>query len=431
MSSTEFINKYKPTKINEIIGNDNTINRIVEWITEYDTVRNFLRDNNMLKTTTKGRKKKITGVNEKELEYSKRKGNLLITGTNGCGKSTIIQIILKELDYDIINLMTIDSKQKIDIELINKLSSNYSYGNNNKKKVLLIDELESIISSTNKTGTIDIIKENNFKRWMPIIIITNNKHNKQLTETKKYSDEMRIFTPFPNQIYNWVRNICQKENIKMNNTLITKFIEKCQQDMRKILIQLYEIKINNNEITEEYLNEFNEIIKEKDLDQELFQATKNLLTNYKDIKTCIEIHDTEKAIMPIMLFENYSKYSNNNIHKDIIDKLSDGDIIENYIHGEQIWDLTEIHGLMSVAIPSYIINSNKKTKTTKIDYAADLNRTSVKMMNKKYITKIKDSLDNNKSIEELIYMSNILKTKIPSDEEEMVIKINKLRNTKI
>lgn len=431
MSSMSLINKYRPNRLNEIIGNETTINKILEWITEYDTVRNFLKDNNMLKTTTKGRKKKITGVNEKEIEYSKRKGNLLITGTNGCGKTTIIQTILKELDCDVINLMTIDSKQKIDIDLINKLSSNYSYGNNNKKKVLLIDELESIISSNNKAGTIDIIKENNFKRWMPIIIITNNKHNKQLTEAKKYSDEMRIFTPFPNQIHTWVRNICQKENIKISNILITKFIEKCQQDMRKILIQLNEIKINNNTITEEYLNEFNDTIKEKDLDQELFQATKNLLTNYKDIKTCIEIHDTEKAIIPIMLFENYSKYSNKNIHKDIIDKFSDGDIFENYIHGEQIWDLTEIHGLMSVALPSFIINSNKKMGITKIDYAADLNRTSVKMMNKKHISKIKDSFDNNKSIEELIYMSNILKTKVPTNEEEMVIKINKLRNTKI
>ena len=42
--------------------------------------------------------KKLVNLSEKEIEFSKRKGNLLITGSHGCGKSTIIDLILKEND---------------------------------------------------------------------------------------------------------------------------------------------------------------------------------------------------------------------------------------------------------------------------------------------------------------------------------------------
>ena len=39
---------------------------------------------------------------------------------------------------------------------------------------------------------------------MPIIIITNNQHNKQLNETKKYSNEVKVYPPYQNEINKWL-----------------------------------------------------------------------------------------------------------------------------------------------------------------------------------------------------------------------------------
>ena len=175
--------KYKPTKLPQIIGNYKSIDYINKWLETYDEVKDFLKDNGLLKKSSKGRKKKLVNMSETEIEYSKRKGNLLITGPHGSGKSTIINIILKENNYDIINLNMLDPKIKVDVDLISKLSiKNLTDGN--KKMVLLIDELESVITLNDKVAVFNIIKDNNFNRWMPIIIITNNQHNKQLNETK-------------------------------------------------------------------------------------------------------------------------------------------------------------------------------------------------------------------------------------------------------
>ena len=130
--------KYRPTKLSQIIGNNTSIEYIENWLNTYDEVKDFLKNNGLLKKSSKGRKKKLVNMSDLEIEYSKRKGNLLITGTQGSGKSTIVSIILKEGKYDVINLNMLDNKIKVDIDLISKLANK---SDNNKKTVLLITQL--------------------------------------------------------------------------------------------------------------------------------------------------------------------------------------------------------------------------------------------------------------------------------------------------
>jgi replication factor C subunit 1 len=421
--------KYKPTKLNQIIGNSTSIEYIDNWLNTYDEVKEFLKSNGLLKKSSKGRKKKLVNMTDLNLEYSKRKGNLLITGSHGSGKSTIINIILKDGKYDIVNLNMLDHKIKVDIDLISKLASR---SDSNKKLVLLIDELESVITLNDKNAVFEIIKDNNFNRWMPIIIITNNQHNKQLNETKKYSNEVKIYSPFQSEIIKWINNICKNEKILLEYDLIPKFIEYCQNDMRKMLIQLDELKVNypNLKINISILENFMDIMKKKDQDFDLYKSTEEMLIDYKDIDACLELYDTEKVLMPLMIHENYYKFIKKDEYHMVLDNLSKGDILENYIYGEQNWDLLEIHGLISCVIPSYYINkysngkktvftqkmvNGKMTKVTDLVFAADLNRTSVKKMNKKNINKtnesiVKNSSKNirNKSIDEFIYMGEIM-----------------------
>lgn len=419
--------KYKITKSSEIISNHNTIKYIKNWLLTYHDAKEFLKSNGLLKKSAKGRKKKLFNITEIEEEYSKRKGNLLITGQHGCGKSTIATIILKELNYDIISLNTLDQKVKIDIDLMKKLAFS-TENDDGKPKVLLIDELESIITLNDKNGVFSIIKENNFRRWMPIVIITNNQHNKQLNEAKKFSNEVKVYPPYLDDIVRWVQNICTRENIIFSTTtkgLINKFVEYCQHDMRKILIQLDGLKINFGKngqtiVTEQNLIEFSNVMKEKDLDFDLFKATNKILTTYKNVDTCLELYETEKVLVPLMVHENYYKFIKKSEYLKVLENLSLGDLLENYIHGEQNWDLLEIHGLLSCCIPSYYVNKySNGVSVTKIDFAADLNRTSVKKMNRKNIIKSNNLTTNvldkntfknvrNKSIEEYIYISEIM-----------------------
>lgn len=439
-----FEEKYKPVDINKIIGNSENIDNIKKWILTYDDVTKSLIKNGLLKKSTKGRKKKMNDASEEDIEYSKRKGNLLIIGNHGSGKSLIINLICKMIGYDIITLNKYDASL-INTNFIIKISKkNLLYEEEFSKKIILIDELESLITRNEKKEILNIIKDNNYNRLIPIIIISNGHHRGQLTDIKKNVNIINITELSIYDMKKWISNICNNEMININSNLYENIINHCQKDMRKILNYLNMIKntFKNEIINIEKLSNFEKTIKKKDFINDLFKNTKKLLLNYEDINTCIDLFQLQKVHIPLMMHENYYKCVKKANYIDIIDNFSFGDILENYIYGEQNWDLMEIYGLISCVIPSYYINKyNNGSKYVELIFATDLNKTTTKSKKNKIIKKknntetVNKSLDNvneldndseknnnnnnivkyeidnnylNKSIEELIYIKDIL-----------------------
>ena len=435
-----FEEKYKPKNITNIIGNKDNIEDIKKWILTYDDVTKSLIKNGLLKKSTKGRKKKMNEASETDIEYSKRKGNLLIMGNHGCGKSLTIDLICKSIGYDIISLNKYDTNL-INTNFIIKITKkNLLYDDcDQNKKIILIDELESLITRNEKKEILNIIKDNNYNRLVPIIIISNGHHRGQLTDIKKNVNMINITELSPYDMKKWIDMVCKNENINICNNLYDNIIDHCQKDMRKILYHLNMIKntYKNEVIDIEKLNNFEKTIKKKDFTNDLFKNTKKLLLNYNDISTCIELFQLQKVHIPLMIHENYFKCVKKINYIDIIDNFSFGDILENYIYGEQNWDLMEIYGLISCVIPSYYINKyNNGVKYVELIFASDLNKTTTKSKKNKIIKKKNNTettnksfdddpdfekdknenhkkceIDNNylnKSIEELIYIKDIL-----------------------
>jgi len=122
-----------------------------------------------------------------------------------------------------------------------------------------------------------------------------------------------------------------------------------------------------------------------------------------------------------MIHHNYISNITTNIHNkqkqsEITNKisqlLSEGDVIENYIYGDQNWDMQEIHGLYTTALPSYYlcdeVNKNKNIEKIRLRFSTDLNKTSIKKINKKNILKTDDCLKN-MDIDDYIYINKIIK----------------------
>ena len=47
-------------------------------------------------------------------------------------------------------------------------------------------------------------------------------------------------------------------------------------------------------------------------DYDLYKATENMLVNYKNIETCFELFESQKVLMPLMIYENYHSYIKQN-----------------------------------------------------------------------------------------------------------------------
>jgi replication factor C subunit 1 len=424
MNTELWINKYKPQDINQIIGNNEQIKKFKEWLMN--------------------------------LTQNKSQG-IIISGNQGLGKTLTIKLILEQLNYivRIINPNEIKDHRILDdfydyYNFVNSIYSKIQFNDmKNKKIVLIFDETENITLTSEKKYIMDIYKENNKNKSFPLIFISNNQHSKLLNDLKKGCMEIVFNCPSNDELRKLIKNISVKENIVWeNDKLINKLIELSQNDIRRLINIFQELSyhmihssINNNmkwQITDSIMNEFANKSREKNIDIGLFDSTGRILNNYLDYDTIMKLYESEKVLLPLMIHENYLKKILNktkdswpNIIGNIVkisDSLSRGDNIETSIYTDQNWYLQNIHGFYTCLNTSYWINkktnshSNYKIEPENIKFSSDLNKTSLKNINRKNIINL-SKIVNNKTNVEILMLNKICNHLIQTNKEDELIKI--------
>lgn len=406
--------KYKPKKTTDIIGNGMSIKKLKDWITSF---------------------------NKKETTSS-----AIVTGTHGVGKTVSVELVLKEAGYDPQILYPNDVKNhKLMEELIQFTNYNNSIYNNmckkiNKKYVLIIDEAESITLTSEKNYITSLNKINHKNKFFPIIFICNTQHSKMITEIKKTSLEVKFYQPNDYEIKNFIKKIFKKESMEIKKDKVyDKIIDFCQSDLRRLLTVLQELNYvyKNKTITYTEIKNFIETSKKKNTDIGLFDGTNLILDNFSNIDDILVMYETEKVLLPLMIHENYYKKIVNNFdsieeiickNKEISDSISFGDNIETSIYTDQNWYLQNIHGFYTCVNTSYNINSNKipdnHTKSLSINFSSDLNKTSLKNINRKNIHNLSKIIPN-KTVDEILIINSIINALLEDEKYEQVIRIIK------
>jgi DNA polymerase III delta prime subunit len=412
-SDTLWINKYKPAKLSELIGIQSQITKIKSWL------------NNLQETKSQ---------------------SLVISGNQGLGKTLTIKLILEEYNYivRIINPNEIKDHRSFDdfndyYNFVDSIYSKINFKDNKNKKIALIfDETENITLTSEKKYIMDIHKENNKSKSFPLIFISNNQHSKLLNDLKKNCMEIIFTKPKISEIRDHILKILQEENIKIKDSnILDKLIIFSQYDIRRLINLLQELSyhIKNNIIMDKNIDEFINKSREKNIEIGLFESTSNILNNNLDYETIMKYYYDEKVLQPLMIHENYPKrLLSNNDNKwsetinDIVsisDSLSRGDNIETSIYTDQNWYLQNIHGFFACINTSYIINKNNKTKqidTSDIKFSSDLNKTSLKNINRKNIVNL-IKIINNKSNHEILIINKLCNYLIENGREMELINI--------
>ena len=408
-----WINKYKPNNLNEIIGNKNQIKRIQEWLINIDTLKSM---------------------------------SLIVSGNHGIGKSLTLKYILEENNYLVkiiypneIKLYRNENDFNDFFNYKNSINNKIKFTskNNNKKLALIFDETESITLTSEKKFITEIFKLNNKKKMFPLIFISNNQHSKLLNDLKKNCLEVRFVPPATFELNHLIRKILTNENIKVaNDNVVDLLIEFSQSDIRKLINILQELNYhyNNKVITEEDYNNYIQLSKQKYNELGLFETTLELVNNDKTYETINQFYENEKVLLPLMVHENYPKKVLNKSKLktvdvldqmiQISDSISIGDNIETSIYTDQNWFLQKIHCFFSCVNTNFWIN-NSVTNDIKIEdvkFSSDLNKTSLKNINKKNINNLTKLLPN-KSLEEILYINKISNHLVNTDRVDNIISI--------
>ena len=413
-----WVNKYKPNNLDEIFGNKNQIKRIKEWLSNTNNSKSM---------------------------------SLIISGNHGIGKTISMKYVLESCDYNVKMILPDEIKHYRNNE---DFKDFYNYENSIKNKMkfsnkkfsnklaMIFDETESITLTSEKKFITEIFKINNKKKMFPLIFICNNQHSKLLNDLKKNCEEIKFLPPSNIEIKSLISLISNNEGIIFKNDIvIDKLIDFSQKDIRKLINLLQELNFHYNkiEIDLEKFEKFIQLSKEKHNELALFETTLELINKNMTYDEINQLYENDKVLLPLMIHENFPKrvLSKSTLESDkLIDRIyeisnsiSIGDIVETSIYTDQNWFLQKIHCFFSCVYTNYWINNceSNDVKLLDIKFSSDLNKTSLKNINKKNICNLTKFLPN-KSLQDILHLNRISNYLMANGEEELLVNILKSYN---
>ena len=411
-SSDLWVNKWRPATVNDVIGNKLAVQKIEDWISKFDQHTN---------------------------------NSIIISGCHGIGKTMITQMLLEKYNYKTKLIYPDEIKQfrteenfddyfNFDNSIIAKVKMR---SKESKKIALVFDETESITLTSERKYVFNIYKINAKIKSFPLVFISNTNHSKLVNDLKKYCTEIKFYSPSSYDLSNYIKKICKEEHIDIkDNDSIEQLIKFSQYDIRRLVNVLQEYHYNFNTLNKDDMTIFIERSIMKDTNIGLYEASMMLLNSFDDFQQMYKLYETDKVLIPLMISENYYKkilsVKNSSSWEDqlkqmveVSDSMSIGDNIETSIYTDQNWYLQDIHGFYTCFNTSYHINkSSKQLFLTDMKFTADLNKTSLKNINRKNIGNLEKILVN-KSLNEILMLCRITNHLISCKESGKLISILK------
>ncbi|XP_033322523.2 germ line transcription factor 1 [Megalopta genalis] len=296
----------------------------------------------------------------------------LLSGPPGIGKTTTVQVVCKELGFDLVEFNASDTRsKKLLKESVSELLSNtslkdYFIDPKNKptsKHVLLMDEVDGMAGNEDRGGVqelISLIKSTE----VPVVCICNDRNNPKMRTLANYVFDLRFPKPRLEQIRGAMKSICFKENINISTENLDRLIESTNQDIRQVInhLALFVGKTGTQEKSEK--KHINKDLKlgPWDVVKKVFSAEEHKQMSIHD-KSDLFFHDYN--IAPLFVQENYLLVTPQGPKSKLLEKVAQsseslalGDIVEKSIRSNGSWSLLPMQACYSSVIPGTIMSGH-------------------------------------------------------------------------
>ena len=346
--------KYQPKKISDLIGNKTNINKLIEWLDDWNNVVLEGKTKKVEAKFHRGQKPTFENINARAC---------LITGDPGIGKTSSVRLIAKLKGYKTYETNASDQRNK------NSINKNAGFMLDNKtlfggklqeKNLIIMDEVDGMSGNEDRGGIaaiIDIIK----KTKTPIICIANDRQSPKLKTLANYCYDLKFVHPDKRMISLRLSEICKKENIQYELNALEYLCEICGNDIRQIInyIELWtrthkNIKFNDLNGKDQKIQGKDEIVMLTN-----FDAAKELLNSksrFLPYRYLLDLYFIDYDLIPLLIQENYlfTFSSKNYINKReelenislAADLISESDIIDKKIRINMDWRLLADRGLL-------------------------------------------------------------------------------------
>ena len=213
-----WVEKYRPKKIEDIIGNEEAKATFVEWL--------------------KGKRKTKKAV--------------LLYGPPGVGKTALVNAAAKEFGYTIIEMNASDTRSEKAVNEIAKPATSYlaldTFTAESKGNLLFLDEVDGIAGNEDRGGVSAII-EIVEKARVPVIMAANDPNIDKLRPLKKVCLLIRFHQIRIPLLIALLQKICLLEHVKADFEALEHIAQNSRGDVRSAINDLQSLSEENHGLT--------------------------------------------------------------------------------------------------------------------------------------------------------------------------------------
>jgi len=294
--------KYRPKKISEVIGQPLGIRGIL----------NFLN--------------------------SKKKA-AIVHGPIGCGKTSAIHAVARELGYEILELNAGDFRDKGKIKgTIGSAVAQKSLFF--KRKLIFMDEIDNL--SSKDYGGLSEINTILRNTKCPVIMCANKPYDKKLVTIRKKSEMIQFKKLNRNVMESILKNICRKEGTNASDNALSQIALLSDGDIRAAINDLQASGREFDEVT----------ISKRDQEVDIFTALRSIFrSNSFAVLNALDNVDMDLDEAMLWIDENLPiEYKLHELHS-AYNALSKADIFKKRIHRHQHWRfLIYVNALLTAGV---------------------------------------------------------------------------------
>uniref|UniRef100_K3WVL0 Replication factor C subunit 1 n=1 Tax=Globisporangium ultimum (strain ATCC 200006 / CBS 805.95 / DAOM BR144) TaxID=431595 RepID=K3WVL0_GLOUD len=350
--------KYKPKRLEDMIGNVELGKKLKQWLLDWDAVH--VKGTKKIPFTTK-------------LADNRGAKTILLSGPPGIGKTTIANLIARECGFECTELNASDtrSKKMLQTGLKDVLGSRAlqfgpaSGSSKDKmhlaKRVIVMDEVDGM-SGGDRGGTAELILLIK-KSKTPIICICNDRQSQKVRSLANHSYDLRMRRPTKQQIGKRLMEIGALEGLEIEKNAIEEAADRCGNDIRQLITQMQKWRLTSTKVTyADMVNPSSQHNKDESLRLNPFSATQMIFQRETSFDARNEAYFVDYDFMPLMVQENYiqSIMNNRNTSDEKLEAamnasqfIAESDLVSNYVRAEQRWDLLTKQAALNVAACVY------------------------------------------------------------------------------
>ncbi|MEM3408591.1 MAG: replication factor C large subunit [Candidatus Micrarchaeia archaeon] len=284
------VEKYRPKKLADIIGQDAIIDRLTIWARNWED-----------------------GIPQKPI---------LLYGRPGCGKTSIAHALANDMDWEIFEINASDTRNKsvIDSILSNTATQATLTG---RLKLIVIDEIDGLAGQEDRGGVgavINVIDESK----QPIILIANQVYIQKLKSLLPEVEMLEMKGVDKRILKKYLREIADKEGIQISDLQIEEIADRSNGDVRSALIDL------------------TATITYRDREKDVYKAVALVFKtwDYQTARSAFWDVDIDPDMQILWLEENIpNEYQNPEEIKSAYEHLSRADVFNGRITNRQSWNL--------------------------------------------------------------------------------------------